>query len=388
MTASAPRARGGSLTGRPHARIPFRPAPARKSTRGSKASRRGSPRRRGRGSRRRPGALDHAANLMLSHDERAEDRAGRRRPAHHDREGRAQERLRRRPDRRATGFVRRRRGRAGRRARGRRPQLLPGADVEWQRASIDLSYYENVEDAMRLYRMLETIDECPAPVVARVQGLRARRRLRARSVRRRRRGGTRRGLRVHRGPHGHRAAVISPSCSPASQRRCPALLLTGERFGAETALRIGLVHEVMDELDAAVEQVVGQFIAAGPEAARAAKRLVRDRPVGERPQSWPPVCGRARGAGGPPRVPREARGDPPGRRLVGGFLRAGTSLARPAPASPGARAPGEKDDQGDERHERKHDRGHNTPSQSPSSHARNPTPHRGTRSGAPTASSC
>src|SRR6478672_11493319 len=45
-----------------------------------------------------------------------------------------------------------------------------GADIDWQRSAIDLSYEENVEDAMRLYRMLETIDACPAPVVARVHG--------------------------------------------------------------------------------------------------------------------------------------------------------------------------------------------------------------------------
>src|SRR4051794_12490427 len=45
-----------------------------------------------------------------------------------------------------------------------------GADVEWQRSAIDLSYDENVEDALRLFRMLEAIDSCPAPVVARVQG--------------------------------------------------------------------------------------------------------------------------------------------------------------------------------------------------------------------------
>jgi methylglutaconyl-CoA hydratase len=38
-----------------------------------------------------------------------------------------------------------------------------GADVDWQRATIDLSYEENVEDALRLYRMCETIDRCPAP---------------------------------------------------------------------------------------------------------------------------------------------------------------------------------------------------------------------------------
>src|SRR5438094_467389 len=50
------------------------------------------------------------------------------------------------------------------------PAWRPGADVDWQRSAIDLSYEENVEDALRLYRMLETIDTCPVPVVGRVQG--------------------------------------------------------------------------------------------------------------------------------------------------------------------------------------------------------------------------
>src|SRR5215831_4820517 len=45
-----------------------------------------------------------------------------------------------------------------------------GADVDWQRSAIDLSYEENVEDALRLYRMLETIDSCPPPLVARIHG--------------------------------------------------------------------------------------------------------------------------------------------------------------------------------------------------------------------------
>src|SRR5207247_10589576 len=53
---------------------------------------------------------------------------------------------------------------------GEGPSFCAGADVEWQRSSIELSYEENVEDARRLYRMLESIFRCPAPVVARVQG--------------------------------------------------------------------------------------------------------------------------------------------------------------------------------------------------------------------------
>src|SRR5581483_736930 len=54
--------------------------------------------------------------------------------------------------------------------RGDGPSFCAGADVDWQRSAIDLSYDENVEDALRLYRMLETMDSAPPPVVAAVQG--------------------------------------------------------------------------------------------------------------------------------------------------------------------------------------------------------------------------
>src|SRR3954471_3794572 len=50
------------------------------------------------------------------------------------------------------------------------PSFCAGADVEWMRASVELSYDENVEDARRLRAMLTAIDECPAPVVCRVHG--------------------------------------------------------------------------------------------------------------------------------------------------------------------------------------------------------------------------
>ena len=49
---------------------------------------------------------------------------------------------------------------------GEGQSFCAGADIDWQRSSIDLSYEENVDDAMRLYRMMEAIDSCPAPVVA------------------------------------------------------------------------------------------------------------------------------------------------------------------------------------------------------------------------------
>ena len=58
--------------------------------------------------------------------------------------------------------------------------------------------------------------------------------------------------------------------------QCP-----GEHFDAATARRIGLVHELAEELDGAVDRVLGELLTSGPQAARAAKALVRERPSGE-----------------------------------------------------------------------------------------------------------
>jgi methylglutaconyl-CoA hydratase len=161
------------------------------------------------------------------------------------------------------------------------PSFCAGADVEWQRSSIDLSYEENVADAMRLYGMLEAVDTCPAPVVARVQGFALG-------------GGS--GLvacadAVVAAPDavfgftevrlGIIPAVISPfvlaRIGAGAARR---YFLTGERFDAVVAQRIGLVHEIAEDLEAAGERIVRDLLTAGPEAARAAKRLVQERPQG------------------------------------------------------------------------------------------------------------
>ncbi len=166
--------------------------------------------------------------------------------------------------------------------RGEGQTFCAGADVDWQRSAIDLSYEENVEDALRLYRMMEAIDDAPAPVVCAIQGYAL--------------GGgsglvccTDVAVAAPDATFGFSEvklgivpAVISPfvfaRIGTAAARR---LFLTGERFGAETALRIGLVHEIGDDLDAAIERIVGEILTSGPEAARAAKQLIRDRPGGE-----------------------------------------------------------------------------------------------------------
>jgi methylglutaconyl-CoA hydratase len=163
---------------------------------------------------------------------------------------------------------------------GEGSSFCAGADVEWQRSSIDLSYDENVEDAMRLYRMLESIESCPAPVVCLAHGYTLG-------------GGS--GLVAcadiavaH--PEtvfgftevrlGIIPAVISPFVLPKVGSAARRYFLTGERFGADVALRIGLVHEVASDLDEAVTRIVDALLAGGPEAVREAKRLARERPSG------------------------------------------------------------------------------------------------------------
>jgi methylglutaconyl-CoA hydratase len=76
-------------------------------------------------------------------------------------------------------------------------------------------------------------------------------------------------------------AVISPFVLPRIGAHARRYFLTGERFDAETALRIGLIEEVAADLDAAVDRVLADFLSGGPEAVRAAKRLIREQPGGE-----------------------------------------------------------------------------------------------------------
>jgi methylglutaconyl-CoA hydratase len=165
---------------------------------------------------------------------------------------------------------------------GEGPSFSAGADIAWMRASGELTENENVAEALRLRRMLEAVDRCPAPVVALVQGHAM--------------GGAL-GLvaaadiavaaddavfAFSEVKLGIVPAVISPfvlaRTGPGPARR---YFLTGERFDSTTALSIGLVHEVADDLDAAGRRILSELLQAGPEAVRAAKRLVLDAPLGD-----------------------------------------------------------------------------------------------------------
>jgi methylglutaconyl-CoA hydratase len=159
------------------------------------------------------------------------------------------------------------------------PTFSAGADVEWMRAAVGLSVEENERDARAMQAMFEAIEACPAPVIARVQGAAL--------------GG---GMGLCAAADivlatadatfgftetklGIVPAVISTFVIPKiGETHARALFSTGQRFDAERALQIGLVHEVMTDeaaLDARIQALLDDLRAAGPTAIREAKALAR-----------------------------------------------------------------------------------------------------------------
>ncbi len=162
---------------------------------------------------------------------------------------------------------------------GRGPSFCAGADLNWMKAMKNYSKEENFRDSKRLAKMFSAINECNIPVIGRINGHAL--------------GGgvglvsvcdyviatteTLMGFTEVR--LGLIPAVISPYCiSKIGESNARAWMLSGERFNAEEGKRMGLVHEVcsLNDLDQKVEEIKKRFLAAGPEAAKVAKRLVRD----------------------------------------------------------------------------------------------------------------
>ncbi|MCI0430909.1 MAG: enoyl-CoA hydratase-related protein [Rhodospirillales bacterium] len=152
-----------------------------------------------------------------------------------------------------------------------------GADLDWMRRMAGSSEEENRADAERLARLLHRLATLPKPTVALVQGaaygggvgliaacdvaLVAE--------------GARFGLTEVR--LGLVPAVISPYViGSVGARWARRLFLTGERFDAELALRIGLVHEVLpaDRLASRAAELAALLEEGAPKAQAEAKALV------------------------------------------------------------------------------------------------------------------
>lgn len=159
---------------------------------------------------------------------------------------------------------------------GAGPSFSAGADLEWMRAMGEATTDENRASARRMAGLFETIDRCPKPVVAKVHGAALG-------------GGCGLVCAVDIAVAGPKAvfgfteirvgilpAVISPfAIRRLGESQARARFLTGSRFGAEEAFRIGMVHALADDLDAEVDRTVQALLQGAPRAQAGCKELVR-----------------------------------------------------------------------------------------------------------------
>jgi methylglutaconyl-CoA hydratase len=159
-----------------------------------------------------------------------------------------------------------------------------GADLNWMRRMASYTEAENVADARALASLLKTIDQLSKPTLAKVQGSAFAGGLGLIAVSDIVIAAAHAEFAVTEVRIGLIPAVISPylvrAIGPREARR---LFLTAERFGADEARRIGLIHEVVaaDALDAAVERTLAALKRNSPQAMAASKQLVFavDRPL-------------------------------------------------------------------------------------------------------------
>lgn len=160
---------------------------------------------------------------------------------------------------------------------GAGPSFCAGADLNWMQSMVSATKQANAEDADKLFELFFQAASCPTPIVGRLHG----------NVM----GG---GLGL--------TAICDIAVAEADTKFCfsevrlgiaPAvissfvlkrmqpsiareLMITGQVFDAQTALRSGLVHYVARELEMAdyINKLIEQFAKIGPEAVRRTKQLV------------------------------------------------------------------------------------------------------------------
>jgi methylglutaconyl-CoA hydratase len=167
--------------------------------------------------------------------------------------------------------------------RGNGRHFQAGADLKWINGVRPKSAQENEAVSQATFEAVQRLNRLPVPTVALVQGGCFG-------------GGT--GIisacdvviaaddalfAITEVRWGLTAAIIIPQlCDAIGVRQVRRYALTGERFGAAEAQRIGLVHEVVrpNDLEAAGAKVVTQLLANAPEALSETKRLAMESSFG------------------------------------------------------------------------------------------------------------
>lgn len=164
-----------------------------------------------------------------------------------------------------------------------------GADLTWMERMAGYAYEQNIADAGALARLLQTLASVGKPTIARIHGPSFG-------------GGV--GLvaccdiaiatqeatfSFSEVKLGLIPATIGPYVIESiGARQARRYMLTGEKFDAAEAYRIGLVHDIVPDveaLDDRINEILGALMLGGPHAQKAVKALVRavaHRPIDER----------------------------------------------------------------------------------------------------------
>lgn len=155
-----------------------------------------------------------------------------------------------------------------------------GADLGWMKDAASWSVDDNLADAGRLSAMLDAFNSCPKPTIALVQGAAF--------------GGgvgliacadialatSRAKFALSEVRLGILPATISPYVVAAiGPRHARRYFQTAERFDADEAHRISLIHEVVEDeaaLEARADEVISELLKGAPQAQAASKKLVFD----------------------------------------------------------------------------------------------------------------
>ena len=197
---------------------------------------------------------------------------------------------------------------------GNGPAFCAGADLNWMKRMAGYGRDENLADARALAEMLAALDRLPQPTIARVHGPAFA-------------GGT--GLVAacdiaigtpeakfcfSEAKLGLSPATISPYVMRAiGERAAHRYFLTAEVFGAEEALRIGMLSLLVPaaDLDFRIDDLLKNLLAGGPQAHARIKELIRA--VARRPVDDALIADTAR------RI-AEIRASPEGKEGIASFL--------------------------------------------------------------------
>src|SRR5579875_2181891 len=160
-------------------------------------------------------------------------------------------------------------------ARGK--SFSAGAQVQWMQQQGAATPEQNFADAQRLARLFHLIATCPKPTVARVQGGAYGGGVGLIAACDYALGSSNGGFCISEVRLGLIPAVIAPYVLRAiGQRNASRYFLTAERFDAQTAHRLGLLHEIVapSHLDERLQEITSALLAGAPAAQAEAKQLI------------------------------------------------------------------------------------------------------------------